>query len=109
MPAYTNNFDSYKIWFYSAHPYEALIYLYNATKYVGRLVFYKDGTALPTNGYASPFGTPELSVNFHIGKFSDIIEILREEKPLYLALNTDNGIGTLATADYEAVGQEEGV
>jgi len=37
------DFNGYKIWYYSGHPYEALIYVYNGTKYVGRIVFFKDG------------------------------------------------------------------
>jgi hypothetical protein len=37
-----------------------------------------------------------------------VIEILREEKPLYLFLSLDNKIGTLATTDIEPIGAEEG-
>lgn len=27
------DFDSYKVWYYSGHPYEALVYVYQSTKY----------------------------------------------------------------------------
>ena len=39
--------------------------------------------------------------------FDSIMAILREEKPVYVNLNTANGIGTVATSA-EPVGEEEG-
>jgi hypothetical protein len=98
------DFDSYKIWYYSGHPYEALIYLYKAGKYVGRIVFFKEDAVIPAN-----VSNPEPSVHYPLSRFNDIVSILREEKPLYLSLNPDNKIGTLATSDLEPAGEEEGV
>ena len=56
---------------------------------------------------ASPFGKPQPSLHFPISKFNDVITMLREEKPLYLFLNEDNGVGIIATQDFEPVGEEE--
>ena len=97
------DFDSYKYWYYSGHPYEALIYCYKATAYVGRIVFYKDGAAIPANANLSG-----PSIHYPLSRFADVIDTLRMEKPLYLFLNLDNGIGMLATSDFEPVGEEEG-
>lgn len=109
MPATVKKaFDSYKVWYYSNFSYEALIYCYQGTKYVGRIVFMKDDATLPRNGYASPFGDPQVSLHMPIKKFNDVINLLREEKPLYLFLNVRPGIGILGTEDFEPVGEEEG-
>jgi len=102
MPTIKKDFDAYKIWYYSGHPYQALIYVYQGSKYVGRIVFYKDGTTIPPNA-----SYPEPSIHYPLSRFNDVINILREEKPLYLFLNLDNKIGILATTDLEPVGEEE--
>ena len=73
------------------------------TQYVGRIVFFKEGSAIPPNA-----SYPEPSIHYPLSRFNDVINILREEKPLYLLLNLTNMIGTLATSDIEPVGEEEG-
>lgn len=98
------DFDSYKIWYYSGHPYEALIYVYKEGKYVGRIVFVKDDAAIPENA-----SNPEPSIHYPLSRFDHIVGILRQEKPLYLHLNLVNKIGTLATSQLEPAGEEEGV
>lgn len=96
------DFDGYKIWYYSGFSYEALIYVYKGTAYVGRIVFFKDGGTLPPNA-----SYPEPSIHYPLSRFNDVVNILREEKPLYLFLNLDNKVGHLATADVEPAGEEE--
>jgi len=103
MATIYTDFDGYRIWYYSGHPYEALIYAYKGTQYVGRIVFFKEGSAIPPNA-----SYPEPSIHYPLSRFNDVINILREEKPLYLLLNLTNMIGTLATSDIEPVGEEEG-
>lgn len=104
MATVKKDFDSYRIWYYSGHPYEALIYCYQGTSYVGRIVFFKDGAPVPDNAnYASG-----PSIHYSLTRFDDVVSILRYEKPLYLFLNLDNLIGTLATEEKEPVGEEEG-
>jgi hypothetical protein len=103
MATVKKDFDAYKIWYYSGHPYEALIYCYQGTTYVGRIVFFKDDSAIPAN--ANFASGP--SIHYSLSRFNDIISILRQEKPLYLFLNLDNLIGIVATDEYEPVGEEE--
>ena len=98
------DFDSYKLWYYSGHPYEALIYVYKAGKYVGRIVFFKDDAVIPANA-----SYPEPSIHYPLKRFNDVMMILREEKPLYLFLNLDNKIGKVATSDLEPAGEQEEV
>ena len=103
MPTVKKDFDAYKIWYYSGHPYEALIYCYKGTRYVGRIVFFKDDSVMPPNANYS--SGP--SIHYGLGRFNDIISILRQEKPLYLFLNLTNLIGIVATDELEPVGEEE--
>ncbi|MGH9224693.1 MAG: hypothetical protein ACRD2W_13155 [Acidimicrobiales bacterium] len=103
MATISADFDSYKYWCYSSHPYEAMVYCYRSTAYVGRIVFFNDGAALPPN---ANLNGP--SIHFPISRFGDIIDTLRTEKPLYLFLNLENLVGSLGTADFEPVGEEEG-
>lgn len=104
MATVKKDFDSYKIWYYSRHGYEALVYCYQGGVYVGRIVFFPDEGALPPNvNYASG-----PSIHYPLSRFNDVISILRYEKPLYLFLNLDNLIGFVATQDLEPTGEEEG-
>jgi hypothetical protein len=44
---------------------------------------------------------------FRLARFSDVMTMLKEEKPLYLAFNTDNQVGYIGTSN-EPVGEQEG-
>ncbi len=103
MATMTKDFDTYKIWYYSGFSYEALVYCYQGSSFVGRIVFFKDDAPIPPNTIFS--GGP--SIHYPLSRFNDIISILRQEKPLYLFLNLTNLIGVVATDDYEPVGEEE--
>jgi len=103
MATVQKDFDAYMVWYYSGHPYEALVYCYKAGAYVGRIVFFKDGSAIPPNAnYASG-----PSIHYPLSRFGNVIDILRYEKPLYLFLNLDNLIGILGTNEQEPAGEEE--
>ncbi len=97
------DFDSYKLWYCSGHPYEALIYVYKKCSYVGSIIFYKDGTDIPAN-----VSYPEPSIHFPLSRFNDVMTILREEKPLYLFLNENSRIGMVGTCELEPTGEQEG-
>jgi len=102
--AITKSFDNYKVFYYSQYnDLKCYVYLYQGTSYQGRLAFHEDGSAIPDNAAYS--GNPTL--NYPVSEFANVMEILREEKPLNITLNEANGIGTLATSQYEPVGEEE--
>jgi hypothetical protein len=103
MATVSKPFDSYKIFYYSGHPYEALIYCYQAGAYVGRIVFFKDAASTPANAnYASG-----PSIHYPLSRYADVVDLLRHEKPLSLFLNLDNLIGILSTDENEPTGEDE--
>ena len=71
---------------------------------VGTLLFMKDGQSIPANTVAN--GVPRL--HYSIRDFPAMIQMIREEKPLFVNLNEANGIGSISTSD-EPVGEQEGV
>jgi hypothetical protein len=97
------DFDSYKLWYCSGQPYEALIYVYKECAYVGSIIFFKDGADVPAN-----VSYPEPSIHFPLSRFNDVMTILREEKPLYLFLNDNSKIGMVGTSELEPTGEHEG-
>ena len=103
MATISASFDGYQIWYYSGFSMEALIHVYKGAEFVGEILFYKDGSVIPPNA-----STPEPSIHYPLSRFNDVINILREEKPLYLFLNVNKMIGSLATAEIEPAGEEEG-
>jgi len=103
MATYNRPFDSYKLWYYSDFSYEALIYCYNGSSYAGRMVFIAEDKPLPENRMWSN----QPSLHYQISRFDDIIDILRNEGPLYLFYNDSNHVGILATSQKEPVGEGE--
>lgn len=100
-----SEFDSYRLYYHSAPQYQwqSRLYLYNRGAFVGSIFFIKEGVRMPANIEIS--GHPRL--NFPASKFEEIMNILRHEEPLYIALVPSNGIGTISTSN-EPVGEEEG-
>lgn len=109
MPTANANFDKYKIWYYSSHTldayYDCLIYCYAGTTFVGRIEFYKEVTAEASLKSQIVGGMPY--IRYRLSRFRDVTQILLHEKPLYLFVNGDNGIGIVGTADFEPTGEEE--
>jgi hypothetical protein len=98
-------FDNYKIFYWSQHSPQlrAAIYCYQGVKYVGRMVFVDDAQPLPANT-----GNTQPNLNYHLRQFNDLMTLVREEKPLSLFLNLDNGIGIVSTDENEPTGEDEG-
>lgn len=110
MTPVSKPFNKYKVYYYSNEAedgWQAYIDCYNDSKYVGRLAFYKDAYSLPANGFSSPYGTPEPCFNFKLSRFNDVINLLREEKPLSLWFYEERKTGIIGTGDFEPVGEEE--
>jgi hypothetical protein len=99
-------FNIYRVYYYSAPQYDwaVRIDLYMSAAYVGMLLFMKEGQSIPTNTIAN--GVPRL--HYSIRDFPAMIQMIREEKPLFVNLNEANGIGSISTSD-EPVGEQEGV
>ena len=110
MATATASFEKFHIFYYSSHTlanyFEAMIYCYNAANsFVGRIEFYKPETGVDALKRTIINNQPY--VRYRIDRFDDVHRILIQEKPLFLQVNDANGIGMLATSDFEPTGEEE--
>lgn len=98
-------FDEYKVNYYSAlrATLVARIILLAGGRGIGWINFISESASMPQNHVHVNGG---LIVNFPESKFSDIVDILRHEDPLFVVLNTDSGAGAIQT-DREPIGEEE--
>ncbi|MEI6847373.1 MAG: hypothetical protein WCK32_04940 [Chlorobiaceae bacterium] len=90
---------------YSANSFVPRIWLSNAGKSIGQLIFKPNGSALP----ADTMSNGQVNLYYHLDDFQNCIDMLRNEKPMYLLYSGsgggyENGIKTTA----EAVGEGEG-
>jgi hypothetical protein len=95
--------DAYEV-FYSANAFSPRIGLKNAGVFIGQMIFKPNGTTLPPD--ASSNG--QVQLYYHLDDFQNAIDLLRNEKPIYLFFNgtgggAENGIKTMA----EKVGEGE--
>jgi len=99
-------FDSYKLWHApgSSPVTVASIECFKTGIRVGALFFYNDNIALPPNENHQTLG---IRLYLHASRFKDVIDTVRQEKPLYLMLETVSLNGWLTTNDTEPVGEEE--
>ena len=81
----------------------AVINCYHNNAFKGTLYFYKDGTTIPASQKTS---SGYLYLRFHEARFSEMVDSLRLEKPLYMGFNDGNLWGWLASSN-EPVGEEE--
>ncbi|MFE2757052.1 hypothetical protein ACFXGA_34160 [Actinosynnema sp. NPDC059335] len=112
MALFQKSFDSYLV-YYRCGPdgvgpwaggYRALVNCYAANSYVGGLRFLAEGVALPAN----TGGPNSIELHYPVSALSDILGILRYEKPLRLDFHDDTLVGVLSTTA-EPIGEQEGV
>lgn len=109
MAQYTNGFDAYQAFYYSGSTQlQAVIQVYASGVFNGRIGFYPDAGPVVPNGEITPTGIKVPAINFALSRFPAIMDMLRWEKPLYIFLDTSNGIGFVGTAQLEPVGEQEG-
>ena len=81
-----------------------IIRCYDSGSAKGSLYFYKEGITIPDSSKSS---SGHLNLRFHEKHLTDVLETLRQEKPLYIWLNDDFApIGGLKTSS-EPIGEEE--
>ena len=90
-----NEFDRYRLWYYSApqYKYDVLIDLMTGYGRSGRLLFMKSEEPIPPNVLVE--GWPKL--HYSISDLPNMLAILALDKPLFVSLNPSNGIGLVAT------------
>lgn len=104
MSTFNSTFDSYQIRYCSGISYEAIIYLFKEKDNVARLFFYDNDAGLPQNQI-----DPYPAINFTLDRFRDVLDVLQTEKPLKISINDVLKSGVISSADFEPVGEEEGV
>src|SRR4051812_41009637 len=91
--------DDYEV-MYSANQFLPRIWLLAGGGYIGQLIFMPDGAELPSDSTTNLY--------YHLQNFSHILDLLRNEKPLYYLFTGsgpgfENGVKTTP----EAVGEGE--
>lgn len=95
--------------------YSATIELFYSNSIVGTLRFYADGTTVPSDALYIRSRGYIIYLNFHESQYQNILDILRNEKPVYVSIvakygspgDYEYGEGDIRTGD-EPVGEEEG-
>jgi hypothetical protein len=105
MAIIRKDFTAYLIAYMSGPNEGPIIDCYNGPTHVAKLCFHRN-EPLPPNLLASG---NVIYLRYLISQFNDIVEILRNEKPLYVQLSTPDLKGFIATSGFETVGENEGV
>jgi len=93
--------DEYEV-MYSSNKFPPRIWLKSAGKFIGQLIFKPNGSVLPADN-SQVSGT---NIHYHLEDFQNIIDLLRNEKPMYLlwvGATSENGVKTTA----ELVGEKD--
>jgi hypothetical protein len=97
----TIKIDEYEV-MYSSNKFPPRIWLKSTGKYIGQLIFQPNEATLPADAVAGG----QYNLRYHLGDFQNCIDMLRNEKPMYLLWTGptgENGIKTMA----EAVGEND--
>jgi hypothetical protein len=111
--AATYNIDTYEVRMWSSRSTTNLnpgiavagIYLYQGGVYRGYAYFYPDGT--PLSPPVIDAGNGRVFVHFNLSQFEGVLQILREEKPVYLYEFGATNAGLMTGS--EPTGEEEGI
>lgn len=98
-------FDQYMIDYPSGGAQSPSIYCLDGETLVARLLFRDTEGALPANIVAD---TGLFYLQYRLNQFTDVVNILRYEKPLYVRIGTESLVGRVGTVLPELVGEEEG-
>lgn len=107
MPMVTTEMDHYAVMYIGgtslvSREAGARIDCFKGTARVATISFFGDGFNVPNQ--VLPDGT--LALYYEMSRFGDVIDTIRYEKPLALAINSDTGFGYITTTR-EPVGEQE--
>lgn len=71
--------DQYEV-LYSANTFAPRIWLKGGGKFIGQLIFHSNGAPLPADSMSGG----QANLNYHLANFENVIDLLRNEKPMYL-------------------------
>jgi hypothetical protein len=90
------------------------IALFSGNKPLGSLYFKPVGSTLPSNSYSTPpaSGYPYVELYYYLDEFQNVIDVLRNEKPLWLfytimAMGTSTVLKSGLQTGSEPVGEAE--
>lgn len=89
---------------YSANTFRRCIWLKNNGRYIGLLFFNPNGSVLPQDNFENIHAYAVL--NYHLDDFQNVLDILRNEKPLYL-LYKGPGLENCIQTEEEMPGENE--
>jgi hypothetical protein len=104
------DFTSYVVYYMSGSspavgvPQEAEIDCFGPSGRAGAIYFFPEAVALPPNQQT----VNGIYLYFRLSRFADVMTMLKEEKPLYLHVDTVKKTGYVGTSA-EPVGEQEGV
>jgi hypothetical protein len=110
MATVHQEFTNYVVYYVSGSspavglPQDAEIDCFGTTGRVGAIYFYPVGVPLPPNQQ----NVNGIYLYFGVNRFADVMTMIKEEKPLYLHLDTVSKTGYVGTSA-EPVGEHEGV
>ena len=102
MSAIFHKIDAYKIWYYGKNQHRVQIQIYQDAEYVGSLDF-REGESQSNEVIDGKF----VRMGFHKSDYQNIVDLLRNESPLFIWMNETNLIGGIATDELEPVGEGE--
>lgn len=88
----------------------ANIICYKNREIVGYINFYLEGHVPESKLEILGSGSAKqyIMLNFEISRISEILDTLRQEKPIFIEVDSDQKVGALGTSS-EPIGEEEGV
>ena len=110
MASHASIFTTYRVYYKTEHnPRPTFIYLSDHTnKMLGFLYFHPDEGTLPQNYlYEHPNGDKSIRLFYRISQFKDIIDLLRNEKPLFIYIDEERKFGYIGTNSAEPIGDLE--
>lgn len=106
MPDFTSSpISAYKVVLYGEKGNStigAFIHCFHTGQNLMSCVFYNDENNVPANSKG-----PRVELRYPMSKFSDVLDILRNEKPLYFGFIESTKVGYISTYS-EPVGEGEG-
>ena len=98
----TTHIDQFEV-MYSSNSFVPRIWLLNAGKFIGQLIFFPDGKTLPSDSKVKD----QVNLFFHLADFENVRDLLETEKNVFLLFcgaGGENGI--LTTEEPVGTGME---
>ena len=102
MAAIYKQIDAYRFWYYGKNEHRLYIQVFHENAYIGSLTFHKEDQR-PDNRMEAGF----IHLSYAKEDYPNIIDLLRNESPIFIWYNPDNHVGGLAGDAKEPIGEGE--